>query len=135
MKTTAALTAKAIKAELKSVFPAVKFRITSKTYSGGCSVSVSWVDGPNEKTIDEIVNKYEYGHFNGMEDLYEYDNVRKDIPQVKYLFTHRDMSEGVKSKLTQIIESTYGNLEKFGHWSLEQIMHREYMNLSYPEYL
>ena len=68
-----------------------------------------------------------------MEDIYEITNNRNDIPQVKYLFVHREMSECVKSKLTQIIESTYGNIEEFGHWSLNQIMYREYMNLSYPE--
>lgn len=39
-----------------------------------------------EKNINARLAKYQYGHFNGMEDLYEITNIRKDIPQTKHLF-------------------------------------------------
>lgn len=96
MKTQAALAAQAIKKELKVKFPSVKFSITSKNYSGGNHVEVSYEDGPMQSEVEAITNKYEYGHFDGMQDLYEYTNCRDDIPQTKYLFIHRKMSEAAK---------------------------------------
>ena len=34
---------------------------------------------------EKIVSKYQYGHFDGMNDIYEYSNSREDIPQAKYI--------------------------------------------------
>jgi hypothetical protein len=28
---------------------------------------------------------YQYGHFNGMEDIYEYSSMIPDLPQVKFV--------------------------------------------------
>lgn len=91
--TRAAQAAKAIKNELQAAFPGVKFSVTSENYSGGDSVRVHWTDGPKQKDVDDLLSKYEYGHFDGMRDLYEYDNVNKDIPQAKYIFATRHHSE------------------------------------------
>jgi hypothetical protein len=90
---THAQAAKLIRQELKQQFPITKFSVTSKSYSGGNSIDVDWVDGPTTKAVETIINKYQYGHFNGMEDIYEYSNTRKDIPQVKFVFVHRTISD------------------------------------------
>jgi hypothetical protein len=53
----------------------------------GNSVTVTVTDVPYPK-LEEIRGKfakYQYGSFNGMEDIYEMDNTRDDIPQTKYL--------------------------------------------------
>ena len=54
----------------------------------GDSVDVRVTKGTDAalEKLKEYSNQYEYGHFDGMQDLYEYSNVRDDIPQTKYLF-------------------------------------------------
>jgi hypothetical protein len=94
---THAAAAAAIRKELKAKFPLVTFKVTSQCFSMGNSVHVSWVDGPLDKEVDAIINQYQYGDFNGMEDIYEITNRRNDIPQVKYVQSRRDMSEATKA--------------------------------------
>ena len=89
MKSNAALTASAIKNELKEYFPKVRFSVRSH----GCNcVRVSWTDFATAASIEHIVGKYEMGHFDGMTDSYEYTNRRDDIPQVQYVFTEQHIS-------------------------------------------
>jgi hypothetical protein len=69
---SAALAAGNIRAELKKAFPGIKFSVRSKTFSGGDSIDVSWIDGPLTSQVENIARKYSAGSFNGMEDIYEY---------------------------------------------------------------
>jgi len=85
--------AKLIRKELKAAFPGVVFSITSRSFAGGNDVQIDWTDGPTFDTVMKIAGKYEYGHFNGMEDIYEYSNSRDDIPQVKFVMAQREFSE------------------------------------------
>ena len=81
--------AKAIRKELKAAFPGVKFSVRSDNYAGGSSVHVTWDDpAADQKTVDEIIGKYQYGHFNGMDDIYEYSNTSDELPQAKFVFSH-----------------------------------------------
>jgi len=81
--------AAAIKAELKAAYPTIKFSVTSESFSMGDAVRIHWNLGPTVKQVEEITNRYQYGSFNGMEDIYEYTNTRKDIPQAKYVTCSR----------------------------------------------
>ena len=85
------LASKNIKKELAHNFPGQKFSVKSKSYSGGDSIDVSWNDGPIKAEVDRIVSKYEEGHFDGMNDIYEYDD--NPFPDVfggsKYVFAQR----------------------------------------------
>jgi len=76
-----ALGAKNIREELKRAFPGIKFKVRSEGYSGGCSIDIHWTDGPAQSEVEKITGKYEQGHFDGMQDLYEYDhnNVWPDV--------------------------------------------------------
>ena len=38
----------------------------------GDNVNVKWQDGPTEKQVKALTDKYEKGSFNGMDDIYEY---------------------------------------------------------------
>ena len=51
--------AKEIRKELKSKFKGVKFSVRTKKYSGGSSISISWVDFPTVEAVEEITSKYE----------------------------------------------------------------------------
>ena len=67
-KTSWALGAANIRTELKRAFPGVKFSVTSKSFSMGCSIGVRWTDGPTVDQVEAVVNKYEYGTFDSMTD-------------------------------------------------------------------
>jgi len=104
----AAECAKAIKQELKKAFPKVKFSIRSDYFAGGNAVRIRWQDGPKTKEVDEIVGKYQYGHFDGMTDCYNYSNSREDIPQAKYVQTQRDISDTTRDAILADLEAKYG---------------------------
>lgn len=91
--TQSAQAAKAIKQELKSVFPDINFSVKSSNFSMGDSVNISWTDGPSTDEVENITGKYQYGSFNGMEDIYENTNNRNDIPQSKYVSCSRHFEE------------------------------------------
>lgn len=91
MRTRAALTAKAIRKELKLAF-ATRFYVKSENYVGRNAVYVSWKDGPTLEDVRKRTNKYQYGSFNSMTDSYEYDNKRSDILQVMFVEISRAVS-------------------------------------------
>jgi hypothetical protein len=135
MKTEAATTAKAIRAELKKSFPNVKFSVTSETFSMGDAVRISWTDGPRESAVEAITGKYQAGSFNGMEDIYEYDNVISNIPQAKYITTGRHTSEATRqtiiAKLSQQIEGFDPDMYVEGIGRGVTLIHREFSKMTF----
>jgi len=103
--TRSAQCAKVIRQELKVKFPSVKFRIRSSNFSGGNSVDIDWENGPTYDMINDITSKYQYGNFNGMIDMYEHNNDREDIPQVKFVMCQRNITQNhydaMKAKLSK----------------------------------
>ena len=86
-----ALGAKNIKIELEQAFPGVKFSVKSESFSMGDSIDVYWTGNPAREDVDKIISKYQEGHFNSMDDLYEYSyNVWTDVfGGAKYVFANR----------------------------------------------
>jgi hypothetical protein len=132
-KSSAANASAAIKAELKKIFPDIKFSVTSDTFSMGNSVHISWTDGPTSKQVEEITDKYQYGHFDGMTDMYEYTNSREDIPQAKYVSAHRKISEELTAILLPQLTELLGEIEP-GDWhnKPESILGRIIYKTSFP---
>lgn len=87
--------AQEIRKIMKASFPTVKFSITSD-YN---SVRIKWTDGPTTSLVDELTADYAMGSFNSTEDIYEYNNRNNSLPQVKYIFTERSMSEAVGQQI------------------------------------
>lgn len=106
--TQAALTAKAIKNELKGLYSNVTFKITSKNYAGGDSVRISWTDGPEEKEIESLVKRYQYGNFDASTDYYDINNSIDGLPQVKYVFTSKSYSYEKALEYCSKIKNKYG---------------------------
>ncbi len=126
-----AAAAKAIRNELKNTYPEIKFSVTSESFSMGNSVHISWYDGPTTNEVDSIVKKYQYGHFDGMTDMYEYSNDRDDIPQTKYVQTSRTMSDETKEILTPFIEEIF-KLNKFDCYDSSNLLYRLFYKSSFP---
>ena len=88
-----AAAAKAIRAELKK--HGVAGTVRASSYSGGSSVTVTLTD-ELPATVDAVrafAGQFQYGHFDGMTDGYEYSNSRDDIPQVRFVFVQNEISE------------------------------------------
>lgn len=111
---THASAAKMIRKELKEMFPNTKFSVTSKSYSGGNSVDATWIDGPASEMVEKITNKYQYGKFDGMIDSYEYSNVQSGLPQVKFTFAIRDISNDILKEVFELakdVDSALNGIE------------------------
>jgi len=75
-------TAAMVRQFLKALYPGVKFWVKSESYSMGNSINAySWGFPENEeaaRVIDrELSAKFQEGHFNSMEDIYEYGKMEE----------------------------------------------------------
>ena len=111
--TTAALTARAIRKELEKTHPNTKFRIRSENFAGGDAVNISYIDSCPTEEIKKLTDKYQYGHFDSHQDMYESSNNRDDIPQTKYIQVTRELSDTAKKQLTEKL-MRYWDLPDFG---------------------
>lgn len=134
--TEAAQAAKLIRAELKKAFPSVKFSVRSRNFAGGDSVGVGWINGPTRDAVTAITDKYQYGHFDGMIDLYEYSNNIEGLPQAKFVHGQREISDDVYEATKAQVAKEFGIEDAtdenqwwscFSRWSNE-IVHRELGN-------
>jgi hypothetical protein len=116
-QTTAAKAAREIRKELKANFPNVKFSVKSKNYSSGNSIDVTYTDAITRDKVAAIVDKYQYGSFNGMEAIYENTNVNEDIPQVRHTFVNREMSEATGEHILNYIRNNYNGCENADYFS------------------
>lgn len=114
-KSEHAQVAQLIRKELKKLYPAIKFMVRSKSYSGGSSVNVDWENGPCQDIIQEIVNKYEYGSFDSMDDSYSYKKGFSGAG-VQYCFANRSFSEEIKESKKQEILKSYNIKESELTW-------------------
>jgi hypothetical protein len=94
MATNHAAAAKLIRAELaRHGIPAL---VTSKVYSGGSSITARIqkdIVPATRKAIEAFANRFQYGHFNGMTDSYEYSNRNESLPQVRFVFVEVNYSD------------------------------------------
>jgi len=123
-RTQVAEAASEIRKVLKMAFPNIKFEVKSKNYSGGDSVNVRWQNGPTIKEVERYVRDFEYGSFDGMTDMYNITNRNKNIPQTKYLFLNRDMSENLRKYLHSEIKKKYQFPNDWPEWKLDQEIRR-----------
>lgn len=98
--------AKNIRIELARAFPEIKFSIKSRRFSGGDAIDVSWMDGPNGDQVDEILDKYSAGSFDGSEDIYRYsrDAYKDAFGDAKYIHSARQNSDkAIESALRSVL--------------------------------
>lgn len=100
---------KNIKIELALAFPGVKFSIKTRRFSMGDAIDVSWVDGPTSKQVDEIIDRYSAGSFNGMEDIYNYSRNAwiEAFGDAKYVHSRREMSDAAIGRAIRLVRSKY----------------------------
>jgi len=89
-------------------------RGSSKNYSMGCSVTIKVFKGSDDafNKLKEYSYQFEYGSFDGMNDIYNNDNIRNDIPQTKYLFINDDRA----SEILKYYDENIWKTEKKWMW-------------------
>lgn len=110
--------AKNIRIELKREFPGIRFSVRSR-YD---SVNVRWTDGPTAAQVKTVIDKYEEGSFNGMEDIYEYDKTpfTEAFGGCRYVSEYRDHSDkAVAAAIKKVFKEYAGNLEGIDQPSVE----------------
>jgi hypothetical protein len=109
-KSTHSQVAASIRKHLKEKYPKHLKSVTSSSFAGGNAVDVNLEDLPPKlyEEIGTFCNQFQYGHFDGMYDSYEYSNNRQDIPQVKYVQLHNDRSLEMTRKLINYANLYYG---------------------------
>ena len=107
--------AKNVRIELKKAFPGVKFQVRTERYSGGNSLRVYWIDGPNSQQVDAIIDKYQAGSFDGMQDLYTYGNsvFTEIFGDAKYTFSVRSYSDEQVARVIEKVAKYFGCCEPF----------------------
>lgn len=108
--------AREIRKELKIKFPGVKFSVRTKKYSGGSSISVSWIDFPTVAAVEEITNKYESIRY----DEYTGETLGGGNT---YIHTYNTWSEEMETEIKENLIKKYG---------IE--FYNEYINNSYDFY-
>jgi len=133
--TGAALTAKMIKKKLTSLYPRVKFSVTSDTFSMGDSVSIKWTDGPLYETVNDITKQYQHGSFNSMEDIYEYESIDPSLgcKGAKYVQCSREISSELWAILAAKADEHFGVLDPNGYGYYGKLKDIEKMFFPYPE--
>ena len=105
---TAAETAKLVRAALKTAYPTIKFSVKSKTYAGGASIGITWIDGPTTKEVDAIVQPFGGADFDGMQDLKTYNKHLLNGEPVRFgadfIFTYRKPSPALRAEALEIVK-------------------------------
>ncbi len=129
-------TASVIKQYVKKFFPEVKVWSNSQTYSGGssCNVNLSNSDGSEIsqnvfEQISEFGNQFKAGSFNGMEDIYEYNEGTKttdnDTP-LKYFPSYVFCNNSPKWGSVEYWMNEYNN---FKNMTSENPNYEHYMSM------
>jgi hypothetical protein len=116
--------AAAIREELKKLFPLHKFSVRSESFAGGNSVNVYWNNGLTVPQVDTVIKKYQYGSFNGMEDIYEHSNSREDIAQAKYVSSSRTISDELREAVKTDLIELRPDLDHHGYDNINDNLHR-----------
>lgn len=82
-----------IKRHILKTWPTVqKVEIKTDAFSGGDSMDVKYFAPAEIDDLETFVKSFQYGHFNGMEDLYEYSDSEEIILEGHILQTYKYVS-------------------------------------------
>lgn len=104
---------------LRAAFPATKFRVTTGRGAGVSSVHIRWTDGPTPARVDELVQPFSCGHFDGMTDSFNYRqgadrflliDGRTYVRGARHVFTERDISAALANRCIASIAAYWGGI-------------------------
>ena len=95
----------------------------SDSFAGGDSVRLRFNAGSDDavKQLEDYSHQFKQGHFDGMNDIYEYSNSRDDVPQTKYLFLDDCRADKILGDLAHYQTTWFANGEEV---NFAQFMYR-----------
>ena len=121
-------TAKKVRKTLKEAFPNQKFSVRSKTYSMGCSVDVSWIDGVSKDAVQKITDRFEGKTFDGMTDsssYHDYQYEGKMYSGADYVFANRTRSPERIERLEKACRERFAGFETYNNEYCRQMNEME----------
>lgn len=117
-KSTQAQAAAIIRKHIKA--HGIKARVRSSSASMMTAIDVDVTDLPPwaARELESYVRRFQYGHFDGMQDLYEYSNRDDSLPQVKYTQVHNTMSDDMRADIEAWIDSFYAPGHDISAWQV-----------------
>lgn len=89
-------------------YPSVsKVEVKKDSFSGGSSMDVTYYAPENIEELDVFIKSFQYGHFDGMNDIYEYNDNESIIikghimPTYKYVSAYFSQSDAVRTQPTE----------------------------------
>ena len=116
---TCAETAKLVRQALKEAFPGVKFSVRGKTYAGGASMRVEWLDGPNTAQVEAVADHFKASYFDGSIDYQGSIYHMMDGQQIRfgadYINCERGYSDAaVQAAIDRVFRRYAGNFSEAG---------------------
>jgi hypothetical protein len=108
---SAAETAKKVRMVLKFWFPGIKFSVRSSNYAGGCSIRVSYTNGPAYELVNSLVRQMTSAGFDGMQDLKTYHDyywMGEAFSGADYIFVDREITDDVRLATEMAVCADYG---------------------------
>lgn len=108
-----------IRQALKESFAGVKFSVRLSRYSGGSSIRVGWVDGPNSAQVEAVIGVFEGSYFDGSQDFKGSRYAMIDGQQVRFcvdfVFASRENSDAaVQRAIDRVYRMYQGNFSAMG---------------------
>ena len=98
-----------LRKELPIAFPNTKFSVRSDSASMTNSVNYRWTLGPTAKAVADVADKYEYGRFDGMQDLAFNDTsafgeaVEQVLGRAKYVSGSREIPTAINEQVGRLL--------------------------------
>ena len=105
--------AKLIRAELKAHSITANVRASTASMTSSVNVTI-YAQAPWVKAaVETFANKFQYGHFDGMTDMYEYSNTNDDLPQVKFVFVNNEFDADDMQRAFDFLRNNFAGYENF----------------------
>ena len=123
-----------IRTELNRAFPGISFTVRSNSYSGGCSIDIGWYDGPTEKDVKAVSDKYQTSRFDGRDDSTHSTSTHWNAVYggASYVSENRDISEATRAALTPWAEDCIARGERFGAHDAGTLIHQLVYDTTLP---
>jgi hypothetical protein len=106
-------TAKLVRVALTESFPGVKFGVRSRVYSGGASIDVRWMDGPNTRQVESVAKTFEGSYFDGMIDykgsIYHMIDGEQVSMGADFIFCNRSYSDATIQRAIDMVVGMFGS--------------------------
>lgn len=123
-----------IKAHCLKTWKIAKIEVSTDVFSGGDSMDVNYYAPDPIKELESFINQFQAGHFNGMEDIYEYSNnpeiildghILQDYKYVSVYHKACDLPEPKKQPEAELInwDTIFDESEKSELFEIVQTKH------------